>query len=693
MRPRFLSVPILLMTAGLAATAAFAQDRWPSLKEQLARDQVPAGSALSRLIAENQDFRLLRPEEAHDKLGLPPWLRVLWRKQHPELDYSGGDATGGYPLVLRDIHGWMVRHPDLKPVDTPEGDVPSPAAKAASAGPDLPMGAVQGGLRAESDIRVNYWDPSQIVASSNNLGPTGRMAMYYSRDGGETWGQTPLPKTVGDDFQSDPAVEWTSDGTAWTVAIGVATGPPFKLTLRAWWSSDGGATWVEDGVVSGAQTVPDKQMLWTDHSGKSPFKDNIYAIWHNGRPVYMSRRKAADGTWSGPVQVSGVETTGTGIGSDVKTNALGHVFGFWPDTGSKKIYVVRSTNGGATWSKPTVIASTYGLFNFDIPIQHRRGALLYVTGGAFQNGRKSLVYAAWTDVTGVPGCRSEFDDPRDNVNSPCKTRIWFSRSTNGGLRWAKPRMINNPSTLNDQFNPWMVVDETTGALGIIYYDTIGEARTRVNIFYQSSFDEGVHWSAPVRVTSAATTTEEFGSDFELGDYNGFSGIAGTFFPSWSDRRDFAEQIWTAKINDTKSLTCKTTDLFADGLGTGSASVAVPRGAIETRLAFWHRRRFVSGSNGGSLKVSVDGGPALSVPASALLSGAGSGEAEDLLFKGVDRQPVNTVVDLDAVCNAATGGSAGCAGRALRLFFSAGDLPAEKADRWLLDDVAVTACTP
>ena len=47
--------------------------------------KVIPGSALEKLIRENQDFDMLSPEEAHDRLRLPPWLRVYWRKQHPEL--------------------------------------------------------------------------------------------------------------------------------------------------------------------------------------------------------------------------------------------------------------------------------------------------------------------------------------------------------------------------------------------------------------------------------------------------------------------------------------------------------------------------------------------------------------------------------------------------------------------------------
>jgi hypothetical protein len=87
---------------------------WPSVEEQLEVSKVIPGSALEKLIRENQNFELLRPEEAHDKLRLPPWLRVYWRKQHPELRYALHDPTGGYPLALRDIYMWMLQHQDLE---------------------------------------------------------------------------------------------------------------------------------------------------------------------------------------------------------------------------------------------------------------------------------------------------------------------------------------------------------------------------------------------------------------------------------------------------------------------------------------------------------------------------------------------------------------------------------------------------
>jgi hypothetical protein len=86
---------------------------WPTLEEQLVASKVIHGSALEKLIRDNQDFHMLRSEEAHDNLRLPPWLRVLWRKQHPEGNYSASDPSGGYPLLLKDIYSWMTLHQDL----------------------------------------------------------------------------------------------------------------------------------------------------------------------------------------------------------------------------------------------------------------------------------------------------------------------------------------------------------------------------------------------------------------------------------------------------------------------------------------------------------------------------------------------------------------------------------------------------
>jgi hypothetical protein len=547
MRKLILVAALLALGLG-AALGLRAAGRSPflSLERQLAADHVVPGSALERLIRENQDFRMLRPEEAHDQIPVPAWLRVYWRKGHPELAYSAADPTGGYPLVLKEIHEWMVSHQDLERGPR----TPSRAPRAASAGANLRLSGAQTSPRSESAIAINFLNPSQIISASNAISSDGRQAELYSSDGGLTWGQTVLPLVSKDKFHSDPTVDWTSDGTAWSMTIGINGN---TLAMRSYKSANGGATWTFDNTFSGSQRGTDKPMLWIDHSATSPFKDNIYAIWHNGNPAYVNHRTGPAGSWGSPLQVSSTETSGTAIGGDIKTNSAGDVFAFWPATGNGRIVVAKSTNGGASFTR-TVVATTFDTYDIGIPAMASRRALIYVAGGAYRNGTTNNVYASWTDQRGVTGCNAPANEPGTNVSSACQSRIWFARSTDGGATWSAPVKLNDAaSPLHDQFNQWLAVDETSGKVGVMYYDTIGDSgRKKTDVWYQSSSDGGATWSAPLKVTTAETDETVAGADSgnQYGDYNGMSGYLTKFFPSWTDRRNNAhEEIWSAPVVD------------------------------------------------------------------------------------------------------------------------------------------------
>jgi hypothetical protein len=859
----WLVVALTLAAAPLAAQPTVSRPQrpsaapreWPALDAQLVRDGVRPGTALEALIRANQEFGLLAPQEANDKIPVPAWLRVHWRKSHPSLIYDPADPTGGYPLVLKEVHEWMVTHQDLRPgpgID-PSGEGPGFEEKA-SVGGNVRVSGAQTSRRSESDIRIDYWNPNRVISASNNISGNGQQGQYWSSNAGATWSQGFLPLQTGDAFHSDPTVDWTSDGTAWTTAMGINSSAT-QLRMRAYRSTDGGATWIFDGTFSGSQTSTDKQMVWADHSASSPFKDRIYACWHNGTPQYVNRRTATG--WGTPLQISGAESTGTAIGCDIKTNGTGDVFAFWPTTGNRRVIVRKSTDGGASWAGPVIVRTTFDGFDIGVPSFNNRRALIYVSAGAYKTATKDLVYATWTDLTGVTGCTSAANEPGSNVSSTCKTRIWFSRSTNGGTTWSPAVMINNQSSLNDQFNQSMVVDETTGALAVIYYDTVADpGRKKTDIWYQSSVDDGLSWSVPMKVTTAMTDETIAGSDSgnQYGDYNSLSGYAGFFLPSWTDRRNNgSEEIWTAGISDQvctppaaptglaatavsssridlswsavsgaleydvyRSTTsggpytqvgtvagttfqntglaasttyhyvvkafdgtcesgfsnqasatthagggCTAQTLYSNGFESGSGlagwatgtfvsggstvdwrgiqtctahlgsrifrfggstctanygngrfayaqpngagGIAVPAGASQTRLNVWHRRRFESGFDGGTLTVSVNGTSYFYVPASAILSGGYNGTTSAScppaggggvpVYTGVSTSFTNTVVDLDAACNAATGGATGCAGLSVRIGFTSITDCTVTDDGWFLDDVTVTACVP
>ncbi len=93
--------------------SASGKPRWPTLTQQLREAGVRPGTKLEALIKANQDFDLLQPEELNDRLRIPFWLRVHFRKRHPESLPNPGDPTGGYPLALRDLYNWMIENQDL----------------------------------------------------------------------------------------------------------------------------------------------------------------------------------------------------------------------------------------------------------------------------------------------------------------------------------------------------------------------------------------------------------------------------------------------------------------------------------------------------------------------------------------------------------------------------------------------------
>ena len=114
-------------------------------------------------------------------------------------------------------------------------------------------------------------------------------------------------------------------------------------------------------------------------------------------------------------------------------------------------------------------------------------------------------------------------------------------------------MVNDRPTLDDQFNQWLGVDDRTGRLAIIYYDTApGSLRRRSDVWYQTSSDNGATWSAATRITSEQTNEATAAADQgnQYGDYNSLSIYAGKIFPAWTDRRGRGrEEIWTAPIHE------------------------------------------------------------------------------------------------------------------------------------------------
>jgi hypothetical protein len=151
-----------------------------------------------------------------------------------------------------------------------------------------------------------------------------------------------------------------------------------------------------------------------------------------------------------------------------------------------------------------------------------------------------IVYAAWADYR--------------NGNAD----ILFTRSTDGGLTWSAPARLNDDSTTNDQFFPWMSV--SSGRLSIDWFDRrLDPSNHLMDVFYTLSVDGGSSFAPNLRVTSVSSNPDAVifsnGQSF-IGDYIGIASNATAAYPVWTDLRNVTpttpanQDIFTAPVTIT-----------------------------------------------------------------------------------------------------------------------------------------------
>jgi pseudomonalisin len=215
-------------------------------------------------------------------------------------------------------------------------------------------------------------------------------------------------------------------------------------------------------------------------------------------------------------------------------------------------------------------------------------------------------------------------------------------------------------------------------------------------------------STTTSACSGCTNTTLYTNNFETG--SGLSDWTTGTFVSGGSTVDWRGIQVCAAHDGTHIFRFGGTTCTAD-YGNNRFSFAQPKGATgiavaatggTTRLSFWHHYGFETGYDGGTVAVSVDGTNYTLVPASSIISGSSyngtinaacppAGAAGTTVFTGSQSTFVNTVVNLDTVCNAISGGSAGCAGKTLYIGFTTISDCSNVSTGWFLDDVTVTDC--
>ncbi len=485
-----------------------------------------------------EDVKLLADSEAELGGAVPAFYRVEVLKAWP--DIQKGIAL--YPRSMLNVfllrHGGYLydgklyrkveRHGERYRLVKGEGGYP--LEKYETYGLEELEKALVGEVRvttpngaAESAIKINHINVDQVIAGTN--GPGSGQKMHYSTDGGTTWNQAaalPLGNTC-----CDPTVDWSLDGSlAYASALGECGSVCDILFYR---SSDGGQTWNDLSSSRRRLTndaLNDKQFVHVDKFATSPHVDNIYITYHKQNVMQFARSTDFGDTWA--IQAFSSATDQRGIGSDIATDKSGNVYYIWPATNSQRILLRKSTDGGASFGSVIEVAPTEASFDFPIPAMETRSAFIYVSvdvdlsSGPFANS----IYAAWLDTTG----------PESGTAANNHARIQVAHSRDGGNTWSVSTPHETADSNNvDRFNPWMAVGPD-GQVHVIFYDTRRVAnRTGVDLFYSSSADGGVTWTAPTRVTDEISPNINDG--FEWGDYNGMDIVLNDVVGIYTDNRN------------------------------------------------------------------------------------------------------------------------------------------------------------
>ena len=312
------------------------------------------------------------------------------------------------------------------------------------------------------------------------------------------------------------------------------------------------------GIAAGLLALPavsqkfpdtrlDRALLPTDNSSApqiSSAGSNVYVVWQDNRngadDIYFNRSTDGGETWL--TSDLRLDTDPAGAADSILpqiSSSGNHVYVVWEEARnslSRDIYFNRSIDGGATW-----------LPN-DIPVDTNLGKTLSLIPQITSDG--SNVYVVW----------------RDDRSAAYK--VYFDRSTDGGLTWLSSDVRVDANNNGACFNPEIAV--SGGNVYVVWQD---DRNGRDDVYFNGSTDGGVTWPAlDVRLDSAppGLTNSWFPQ---------VRGAGSKVYVTWSDFRSGSPDIYFNGSADG-GATWRPSDLRLDSGMAGLASSERPQIAAD-----------------------------------------------------------------------------------------------------------------
>ncbi|MCA1841671.1 MAG: glycoside hydrolase [Actinobacteria bacterium] len=359
----------------------------------------------------------------------------------------------------------------------------------------------------EPAMVVDPTDPRHVVVTSNDYDSC-CSEFYTTFDGGQTWRTGDLAALGGDRTGSDPVVaidpaHYVVINAALSVTV-TADGEAADGHIVASVSSDGGITWDRPIIVAAGwgadddatQLFNDKPWIVTDTNPTSPYYGRTYLTWSRFRassgetresPIWLASSDDGGRHWTAPKEISGRNPAichGASAGErgrcagDQNSSPVvrpdGALFvGFLNNqdgptaddgTGGDQYLIVRSDDGGTTFSSPARVAA-FETTRRDYPLNAEgrptltgvQTRVLFTVNLAVSGLDGRLVVAFADNRAG----RRDAEPPVTNMN------VYLMTSLDGD-RWNGPFPVTTEA--GDQWDPWVAISPEDGHVGVLYLD-------------------------------------------------------------------------------------------------------------------------------------------------------------------------------------------------------------------------------
>ena len=380
----------------------------------------------------------------------------------------------------------------------------------------------------------------------------------YSTDGGSTWTQiVPAPFCTGHGFNvGDPIVVYNQKLGMFFAGDLAENCGGFGIGI---WSSPDGQNWTVAGCASNNNN-DDRESMWVDNNPFSRTYGRMYVSFNNfnqgngGLDVVHSD----DGTnWSTPVTVNNgntfirdVQITGTPPGPPApNASFISSVFIAGMDEGgggfnTRQNVMYRSNDGGTTWT--SVVMGP----RFNPP-----GDRACSSNSYFAQVNPIWRHMGW----GEPGV-----GPNQVVHYAYATKgsmsvgdIYYTRSTDNGVTWSTPVLLNDPETnqFQSHWMPSLSVNFTPAGftqpqdVTVSWYDrrqattacnNVGDAGCNYQRFGIQSHDNGATWGSNIAISDVIIAqpaqTDPTIVNCYAGDYDYATALNGNAFVTWTDGR-------------------------------------------------------------------------------------------------------------------------------------------------------------